>query len=93
MSRASISYHLKKLIMGTIRQGYCYSDLSLVLFAPLMYLSALAETMTNARPSRHRRNKTSVRKGRPRARFKCIIGRLAMKVMVLSATTAAQNHA
>ena len=82
-----------KLIMGTIRRGYCYSIFSLVLSAPLMYLSTLAETMTNARPSRHRRKQTSVRNGRPRARFRCIIGRLAMTVMVLSATMAAQNHA
>ena len=72
-----------KLIMGTIRRVYCYSALSLVLSAPLMYLITLAETMTNARPSRYRRNQTSVRNGQPRARFRCIRGRLAMTVMVL----------
>ena len=82
-----------KLIMGTIRRGYCYSSLSLVLSEPLMYLSTLVETMTNAIPSRHHHKQTSVRNGRPKARFRCIRGRLAMTVMVLSATTAAQNHA
>ena len=82
-----------KLIMGTIRWGYCYYALSLVLSAQLMYLSTLAETMTNARPIRHRRKQTSVRKGLPRARFRCIRGRLTMIVIVLSATTSAQNHA
>ena len=82
-----------KLIMVTIRQGYWYSTLSVVLSAPLMYLSTLAETMTNARPSRHCCKQTPVINGRPRARFRCIRGRLTIKVMVLSATTAAQNHA
>ena len=79
--------------MGTIKRGYSYSTLSLVLSAPLMHLSTLVETVTNARPSCRRRNQTSVRNGRPRARFRYIRGRLAMTVMVLSATTAAQNHA
>ena len=82
-----------KLIMGTIRRGYFYSALSLVMSAPLMYLSTLAETTTNAIPTRHRCKQVSVRKGRPRVRFRCIRGRLAVTVMVLSETTAAQNHA
>ena len=79
------------LIMGIVRKGYFYSAFSLVIPAPIMYLSTRAENMTSARPSR--RQQLSVRKGRPGAGFRCFKGKMAITVMVLSATTAAQNHA